>query len=95
MNTETRPEAGEWLPIFIRLAGQPVLVAGGGVEARRKIDRLLKHGAQVDVLANMLEAPLDEYRRQSRIRRIEALPSSSSILREYSKTTEAPLSTPG
>ncbi|MBL38003.1 MAG: uroporphyrinogen-III C-methyltransferase [Xanthomonadales bacterium] len=78
MNTETRPEAGEWLPIFIRLAGQPVLVAGGGVEARRKIDRLLKHGAQVDVLANMLEAPLDEYRRQSRIRRIEALPSSST-----------------
>jgi len=78
MNTESTPEAGEWLPVFLRLAGQPVLVAGGGLAARRKIDRLLKHGAQVAVLANALEAPLDEYRRQSRIRRIEALPSDSA-----------------
>src|SRR6056297_1564545 len=78
MNTESTPEAGEWLPVFLRLAGQPVLVAGGGLAARRKIDRLLKHGARVDVLATALDTPLDEYRRQSRIRRIETLPSDSA-----------------
>lgn len=76
MDNELKPEAGAWMPIFMRLAGQPVLVAGGGVEARRKIDRLLKHGAQVDVLAETLDTALDEYRRRGRIRRIDALPSN-------------------
>ena len=78
MESNTRPEAGEWLPIFLRLAGQPVLVAGGGAEARRKIDRLLRHGARIDVLAETLEAPLDEYLRQSRIHRIDAFPAGSA-----------------
>lgn len=76
--TSAKPEAGQWLPIFLRLAGQPVLVAGGGVEARRKIDRLLKHGARVDVLADSPEAPLDDYHQRSRIHRIDALPSDRS-----------------
>jgi len=76
--TSEKPEAGQWLPIFLRLAGQPVLIAGGGVEARRKIDRLLKHGARVDVLADSPEAPLDDYHQRSRIHLIDALPSDSS-----------------
>lgn len=78
MKTDEKVEAGQWLPIFIRLADQPVLVVGGGVEARRKIDRLLKHGARVDVLANSLEAPLEQYFQGSRIHRLDALPSFGS-----------------
>ena len=77
MKCESNPEAGAWLPIFMRLEGRPVLVAGGGVEARRKIDRLLKHGARIDVLAHTLQAPLDEYYRNERIRWIDALPSGA------------------
>lgn len=77
MQTNTRPEAGEWLPIFMRLAGQPVLVAGGGIEARRKIDRLLKHGARIDVLAGTLEAPLDAYHRKRLVDHIDSLPADS------------------
>ena len=77
MKCESNPEAGAWLPIFMRLEGRPVLVAGGGVEARRKIDRLLKHGARIDVLARRLEAPLDDYHRAGRIRLIAALPSGN------------------
>ncbi|MEX0914280.1 MAG: siroheme synthase CysG [Wenzhouxiangellaceae bacterium] len=65
---------GDWLPIFLQLAGQPVLVAGGGVEARRKVDRLLKHGARIRVLAGDLEETLAEYVRLGRIEHIQTLP---------------------
>jgi uroporphyrin-III C-methyltransferase/precorrin-2 dehydrogenase/sirohydrochlorin ferrochelatase len=41
----------EYFPIFIRLTGQPVLVVGGGEIAARKIDLLLRSGAQVTVVA--------------------------------------------
>ena len=41
----------DYFPIFIRLAGQPVLVVGGGEVAARKIDLLLRANAQVTVVA--------------------------------------------
>ncbi|MEN1727615.1 MAG: siroheme synthase CysG [Pseudomonadota bacterium] len=55
MTTETiqlNDDAGAWMPVFLDMRGAPVLVAGSGVEARRKVDRLLKHGADVDLLFN-------------------------------------------
>jgi len=48
----------EYFPIFIRLAGQPVLVVGGGEIAARKIELLLRAGAEVTVVAPELTAPL-------------------------------------
>jgi uroporphyrin-III C-methyltransferase/precorrin-2 dehydrogenase/sirohydrochlorin ferrochelatase len=50
----------EYFPIFIRLAQQPVLVVGGGEVAARKIDLLLRAGAQVTVVAPELVASLAE-----------------------------------
>ncbi len=41
----------EYFPIFIRLAGQPVLVVGGGEIAARKIELLLRAGARITVVA--------------------------------------------
>ncbi len=41
----------DYFPIFIRLAGQPVLVVGGGEVAARKIDLLLRSNATVTVVA--------------------------------------------
>ncbi|MDT8408949.1 MAG: siroheme synthase CysG [Wenzhouxiangellaceae bacterium] len=73
MNKTIDHPAGEWMPLFIRLAGQRVLVAGGGVEARRKIDRLLKHGASVDIVA---EALVDELLKYREMRRVQWLGSS-------------------
>jgi uroporphyrin-III C-methyltransferase / precorrin-2 dehydrogenase / sirohydrochlorin ferrochelatase len=40
-----------YLPIFLKLTEQPVLVVGGGVIAARKIELLRKAGAQVTVAA--------------------------------------------
>ena len=38
-------------PMHLRLAGKPVLVAGAGRVATRKIERLVESGAQVEVVA--------------------------------------------
>lgn len=44
----------DYFPIFLRLADEPVLVVGGGEAAARKIDLLLRTGAQVTVVAPAL-----------------------------------------
>ncbi|MGH8178864.1 MAG: siroheme synthase CysG [Steroidobacter sp.] len=41
----------DYLPIFLRLVGEPVLVVGGGEVAARKIELLLRTGARVTVVA--------------------------------------------
>jgi uroporphyrin-III C-methyltransferase / precorrin-2 dehydrogenase / sirohydrochlorin ferrochelatase len=48
----------EYFPIFLRLAGEPVLVVGGGEVAARKVDLLLRAGADVTVVAPELEGRL-------------------------------------
>ncbi|MGE0761469.1 MAG: bifunctional precorrin-2 dehydrogenase/sirohydrochlorin ferrochelatase, partial [Pirellulaceae bacterium] len=41
----------EYFPIFLRLAGEPVLVVGGGDVAARKEDLLRRAGADITVVA--------------------------------------------
>jgi uroporphyrin-III C-methyltransferase / precorrin-2 dehydrogenase / sirohydrochlorin ferrochelatase len=48
----------DYLPVFLRVSGQPVLVVGGGEVALRKAEWFLKAGAQVTVLAPALHAQL-------------------------------------
>jgi uroporphyrin-III C-methyltransferase / precorrin-2 dehydrogenase / sirohydrochlorin ferrochelatase len=50
----------DYFPIFLRLAGEPVLVVGGGEIAARKIDLLLRTSAKVRVVAPELVAGLAE-----------------------------------
>ena len=50
----------DYFPIFLRLAGEPVLVVGGGEVAARKIDLLLRTSAQVRVIAPELVPGLAE-----------------------------------
>lgn len=58
----------DYFPIFLRLAGEPVLVVGGGEVAARKIDLLLRTGAKVTVVAPELLASLAD---KARIGEIE------------------------
>ena len=50
----------DYFPIFLRLAGEPVLVVGGGEVAARKVDLLLRTSAQVRVVAPELVPGLAE-----------------------------------
>jgi uroporphyrin-III C-methyltransferase/precorrin-2 dehydrogenase/sirohydrochlorin ferrochelatase len=50
----------DYFPIFLRLAGEPVLVVGGGEVAARKIDLLLRTSAKVRVVAPELVTGLAE-----------------------------------
>ena len=48
----------DYLPVFLRLAGEAALVVGGGHVAARKVEWLLKAGARVTVVAPRLAPPL-------------------------------------
>lgn len=48
----------DYFPIFLRLAGEPVLVVGGGEVAARKVELLCRAGAQVTVVAPAVCAAL-------------------------------------
>lgn len=61
-----------YLPVFFHLENRPCVVVGGGEVARRKIDRLLRSGAQVTVVAPQLDAAVAELKAADRITHIEA-----------------------
>jgi uroporphyrin-III C-methyltransferase/precorrin-2 dehydrogenase/sirohydrochlorin ferrochelatase len=62
----------DYFPIFLRLAGEPVLVVGGGEVAARKIDLLLSTGASVTVVAPELIASLAQQAKQGVITHLAA-----------------------
>lgn len=63
-----REEAFPRFPLFIDLADKPVLVAGGGAVALRRVRTLIRFGASVRVSAPEALAPLRDLAEQKRIR---------------------------
>lgn len=59
--------AVDYLPLFASLKGRPVLVVGGGEIAERKIILLRRAGADVQVVATRLSAPLQQLADQQQI----------------------------
>jgi uroporphyrin-III C-methyltransferase / precorrin-2 dehydrogenase / sirohydrochlorin ferrochelatase len=57
----------DYLPVFLNLRDQLVLVVGGGAVATRKVELLLKAHARVRVVAPRLHAELSLYRDAGRI----------------------------
>ena len=49
------------LPLSLKLAGQPVLVVGGGEVARRKLELLVSAGADIEVVAPELSASVADF----------------------------------
>lgn len=56
-----------YLPIFVDLKHRPVLVVGGGHVALRKIDALLKAGADVKIVAEKLNASVQDLVQSARV----------------------------
>jgi len=48
----------KYYPIFLRVAGRPCLVVGGGTVAEHKVDALLRAGARVTVISPELTSKL-------------------------------------
>jgi len=61
--TDTRPRTALY-PVFLKLAGLPVVVVGGGPVAAQKLDGLLAAGARVTVIA---PEALPEVRRRATV----------------------------
>jgi len=62
----------DYLPVFLRLERQPVVVVGGGAVAARKVSGLLKAGAHVTVIAPAVQAQLAAQAARHELRHIAA-----------------------
>ena len=60
----------DYLPLFMQLRSQPVLVVGGGHIATRKIDLLRRSGAQITVVSPELREELHKLASRGGIRHI-------------------------
>jgi uroporphyrin-III C-methyltransferase/precorrin-2 dehydrogenase/sirohydrochlorin ferrochelatase len=58
----------DYLPLFLQLRSQPVVVVGGGRIAIRKVELLRKSGAQITVVAPELREELDQLARRGELR---------------------------
>jgi uroporphyrin-III C-methyltransferase / precorrin-2 dehydrogenase / sirohydrochlorin ferrochelatase len=59
-------------PVFLDLSDKQVMIVGGGVVAKRKIDALLSSGARILVVAPELDSSLQSLRESGRITHIPA-----------------------
>ena len=62
----------DYLPIFLSLRRQPVVVVGGGAVALRKVSTLCEAGAQVTVVAPVLDLQLAAQAARGEVRHIAA-----------------------
>ena len=69
----------DYLPVFLRLKHQRVVVVGGGAVAARKASALLKAGAQVTVIAPAVHPQLAEQAARGELRHIAATFSSGHL----------------
>ncbi len=69
----------KYFPIFIHLAGEKVIVLGGGESAARKVRLLLKTSARISVFAGTLTAELAELTGRGRIEWRKTQPDAGDL----------------
>lgn len=60
-------KAYPWYPIFLDLEGRSVIIVGGGGVAARKVESMLRHGANVTVIAPECVAEIEQAAREKRL----------------------------
>ncbi|MEH0690346.1 siroheme synthase [Vibrio cholerae] len=73
----------QYFPLFINLNHQPVLVVGGGEVASRKVDSLVRAGADVTIVSPKIEPYLARLVEQERCRWIQSFYSSELLDQHY------------
>jgi uroporphyrin-III C-methyltransferase / precorrin-2 dehydrogenase / sirohydrochlorin ferrochelatase len=66
------PATTQLFPVFLDLARKKVLIVGGGTVAKRKIEALLRSGANIVVVAPALAAGVHDWLLQGRVAHIQA-----------------------
>ena len=69
----------DYLPVFLRLDGRPVVVVGGGAVAHRKAQWLLRAGAQLTVVAPALSEEFTAELGHARLRHLAAEFASAQL----------------
>ncbi len=72
----------DYFPVFARLTNKPVLVIGGGEVACRKVDLLLRAGADITLVSPRLHPTLQKLAAQKKLRWL-AESYKSSVLGDY------------
>ena len=64
-----KPDFQKYYPLFLNVSGKKCVVVGGGRVAERKVKRLLKCGAAIEVVSREATPLLDEHCREGKIAR--------------------------
>ncbi|NLS12537.1 siroheme synthase [Vibrio sp. SM6] len=73
----------QYFPIFLNLVDKPVMVVGGGEVASRKIDALVKAGADVTIISPSLNPELEQRVGREECHWIKAFYSSELMSQDY------------
>jgi precorrin-2 dehydrogenase/sirohydrochlorin ferrochelatase len=76
-----------YFPLFLDLVNKPVLVVGGGEVASRKVEALLKAGADVTIVSPSLVDFLDKLAQEQQVHWIQRFYSSDSFKCGQPQTT--------
>ncbi len=72
-----------YFPLFLDLVNKPVLVVGGGEVASRKVEALLKAGADVTIVSPSLVDFLDKLAQEQQVRWIQRFYSSDIVTNSF------------
>ena len=69
----------KYFPLFLRMEGETVVVAGGGEQAAQKVRLMLKTEARIVVMAPALDAELAALAREGRVARVAAVADPAAL----------------
>ncbi len=72
-----------YFPLFLDLINKPVLVVGGGEVASRKVEALLKAGADITIVSPTLVVYLSKLAKEQQLRWVQRFYSSDIVTKDF------------